>query len=212
MKLLSLGAKRYRSLRDEHIELDDLNLFIGANASGKSTILDALRFLHEGVLARDFWSPVFTRGGILHLAWKGEGASQIELEVRLEGESKAYEWSLRLIRQGHEFYVEEQIHESSHRSAPVQVLEAREGEGWWWSGEKGEKGEKVHLKQAPTACALAAAEADAFFPAREVAGFIGRWGFFDPSPFLLRRDWTGLASGRLDPYGRNLGETLHGLS
>ena len=209
MKLLSLRAKRYRSLRDERIELNDLNLFIGANASGKSTILDALRFLHEGVTARDFRSPVFARGGILHLAWKGEDAGQIELEVRLEEEGKTYEWSLRLIRKGYEFYVEEQIHELSLRSAPVQVLEAREGEGWWWSGEKGEK---VHLKQAPTACALAAAEADAFFPARDVAGFIGRWGFFDPSPFLLRRDWTGLESGRLDPYGRNLGETLHGLS
>ncbi len=49
MKLLSLRALRYRSLRDETIPLNDLNLFIGTNASGKSTILDALRFLHEGV-------------------------------------------------------------------------------------------------------------------------------------------------------------------
>jgi predicted ATPase len=49
MKLLSLKASRYRSLRDETIAFTDLNLFIGVNASGKSTILDALRFLHEGV-------------------------------------------------------------------------------------------------------------------------------------------------------------------
>ena len=47
MKLLRLRAKNYRSLRDESIEFDDFNVFIGANASGKSTILDALRFLHE---------------------------------------------------------------------------------------------------------------------------------------------------------------------
>ena len=37
MKLSKLSAKNYRSLRDETIELNDLNLFIGANASGKST-------------------------------------------------------------------------------------------------------------------------------------------------------------------------------
>ena len=62
MKLLRLTAKNYRSLRDESIEFDDFNVFIGANASGKSTILDALRFLHEGVHAHDFASPgVFTR-------------------------------------------------------------------------------------------------------------------------------------------------------
>ena len=53
MKLLSLKAKNYRSLRDVSIKLEDFNLFIGANAAGKSTILDALRFLHEAVHARD---------------------------------------------------------------------------------------------------------------------------------------------------------------
>ena len=67
------------------------------------------------------------------------------------------------------------------------------------------------LKQNGMACALAAAAADASFPARDVAEFVGRWGFFDPSPFLLRRDRANVESGRFDPYGRNLGETLHTL-
>ena len=31
MKLLSLKAKNYRSLRDVSIKLEDFNLFIGAN-------------------------------------------------------------------------------------------------------------------------------------------------------------------------------------
>ena len=209
MKLLKFGARRYRSLRDVDIELNSLNVFIGANASGKSTILDALRFLHEGVQTRDFHGPVFTRGGIVHLAWKGESTDRIELAVRLEEEGRTFEWSLRLIRDGHEFYVEERIDELPRRSPPVQVLYANRGEGWWWSGEKGDR---VRLKQAPTACALAAAAADASFPARGIAQFVGRWGFFDPNPFLLRRDWSGLDSSRFDPYGRNLGETLYRLS
>ena len=208
MRLLRLTAKRYRSLRDESIELSDLNLFIGANASGKSTILDALRFLHEGVQARDFRAPVFSRGGIVHLAWKGEEADQIELVVRLENGSKTYEWSVRLVREGYEFHIEEHIMEVPSQSPPVQLLNAERGEGWWWSGAKGEQ---VTLKQAPTSCALAAAAADASFPARDVAEFVSRWGFFDPNPFLLRRDWAGLDSGGFDPYGRNLGETLYAL-
>ena len=211
MRLLKLGAKRYRSLYDQCIELSDLNVFIGANASGKSTILDALRFLHEGIQTRDFRTPVFARGGIVHLAWKGETADRIELVVRLEDKPRILEWSLRLVRDGFEFHVDEHVDELPHGSPPSRLLEATRGEGWWWSGEKGEKGERVALKQAPTACALAAAAADAFFPARGVAEFVGRWGFFDPNPFLLRRDWTGLDSGRFDPYGRNLGETLYAL-
>ena len=208
MRLLKLTAKHYRSLRTASIELRDLNLFIGTNASGKSTILDALRFLHEGVQARDFRTPVFSRGGIVHLAWKGEEAQQIELVVRLVDCDKTYEWSVRLVRDGYEFYVEEHVEEVPFQSPPVRLLDSNKGEGWWWSGEKGER---VRLKQGATSCALAAATADASFPARDVAEFASRWGFFDPNPFLLRRDWTGLDSGKFDPYGRNLGETLFAL-
>jgi predicted ATPase len=58
---------------------------------------------------------------------------------------------------------------------------------------------------------LAAAAVDESFPARDVAEFVSRWGFFDPSPFLLRRGWTGLDATRFDPYGRNLAERLFAL-
>ena len=208
MKLLNLTVKNYRSLRDASIEVGDLTLFIGANASGKSAILDVLRFLNEAVQARDFRTPVYSRGGILNLAWKGQEADQIDLMVVLEHGDRRYEWSVRLVRQSYEFYVEEQVRDITLGAPPTQLLSAERGEGWWWSGEKREL---VTLKQPPSTCALAAASADASFPAREVSEFVGRWGFFDPSPFLLRRDWNLSDSGRLDPYGRNLGETLYAL-
>jgi predicted ATPase len=205
MKLLSLKAVRYRSLRKESIPLTDLNLFIGTNASGKSTILDALRFLHEGVQERDFRLPVSSRGGIVHLAWKGEDAHQIELLTCLEDAGKMYEWTIRLTREGYDFSVQEDVAEVRKPAPPIQLLWADEGRGWWWSGTKGDR---VSLAQPPTTCALAAAAVDESFPARSVAQFVSRWGFFDPSPFLLRRGWTGLDSSRSDPYGRNLAERL----
>lgn len=209
MKLLTFKALRYRSLRDESVELRDLNLFIGTNASGKSTILDALRFLHEGVQERDFRQPAFSRGGIVHLAWKGEEARQIELTIRLEDAGKKYEWGIRLTREGYEFSVQENVYELPSDSAPKHLLHADSGTGWWWSADKA--GERITLKQGPTTCALAAAAADAAFPARGVAEFVSRWGFFDPNPFLLRRDWANLDSSHFDPYGRNLGERLYSL-
>ena len=138
----------------------------------------------------------------------GGDAQHIRLVVCLRDGEKRYEWSIRLFREGYDFRIEERVELTSPQSPPVHLLESDNGEGWWRSGEKGEK---VNLKQAPGSCALAAAAADASFPARDVADFIGRWGFFDPSPFLLRRDWGGLESARFDPWGRNLGETLYSL-
>ena len=209
MKLLKLTAKNYRSIRDVSVDFSDLNLFIGANASGKSTILDALRFLHEGVQTRDFHTPVYSRGGFLNLAWKGAPADSIELVVLLEEEDTKFEWSVRLHRGSADFQVYEHIRGLPPSSPPQELLQAEKGEGGWWSGETMAG---VTLKQAPTVCALAAASADASFPARDVAGFVAKWGFYDPSPFLLRRDWLGGSDfPRFDPYGRNLGETLYAL-
>ena len=210
MKLLRLNAKNYRSLRDASIDISNLNLFIGANASGKSTILDALRFLHEGVQSRDFRAPVYSRGGFNNLAWKGGPEDQIELVVLLEENETKFEWSVRLVRRLSEFDVYEHIRGLPAQFPPQELLNAEKGDGEWWSGEK-KAG--VILKQTPTVCALSAASADASFPARGVAEFVARWGFFDPSPFLLRRDWLGGSDvGRFDPYGRNLAETLYNLS
>ena len=208
MKLSTLAIKNYRSIRDATVELGDLAVFIGANATGKSAILDALRFLSEAVRARDFRGPMFSRGGMLNLAWKGQEAGQIELTVTFEDGDRRYEWNVRLVRQDYDFSVVERVHETASCHPPLELLSAESGQGWWRSGEKGKR---VNLLQEPMGCALAAATVDASFPARQVAEFVGRWGFFDPSPFLLRRDWNLPDSGGFDPYGRNLGETLYAL-
>lgn len=208
MRLRRLSAKNYRSVRKEDIDFAPLNLFIGANASGKSTILDALRFLYYGLQSRDFRSAVNARGGISNLAWKGEGTDRTELTVAMEDGDHNFEWSLRIIRQGYEFDVEEEVDEVPDGSPRVRLLESSRGAGWWRSGEDGKR---VTMMQARTACALATAAADTSFPGRQVAKFIGCWGFFDPNPHLLRLHSSGSDTGRLDPYGRNFGETLLSL-
>ena len=188
--------------------IGSFNLFIGANASGKSTILDALRFLSEAVLERDFKGPMLSRGGMIQLAWKGAVASKMELAVRVADGDNTFDWTIGLFRKGYEFEIEESAYQTCKGAPRSQLLEATGGKGWWWSGESGRK---IPLSQSPTSCALAAAAADASFPAHDAAQFIARWGFFDPNPFLLRRDWSSVESPRLDHYGRNLAETLYRL-
>ena len=207
MKLLKLHAEGFRSLRNAEIEFGGLDLFIGANASGKSTILDALRFLQEGVQGRDFRIPVSSRGGILNLAWKGQVAPDIRLAVRIKDGEKTYEWTVQLGGEKYRFYVHERIEETTAGSPPTTLLETNRGEGW----RSHKDGDQVILNLEPTSCALAFAAANASFPARAIAEFVSSWGFFDPNPFLLRRDSTDVDSGRFDPYGRNLADTLHAL-
>ena len=209
MKLSRIEVERYRSICGESIDFGDLNVFIGANASGKSAILDALRFLHEAVLARDFRAPMFSRGGFLNLAWKGEPAQQIDIKARIKRDDKTFEWQVRLVReQGFDFCVNEHVSELRQGSPPIQLLSSERGSGWWWSGEEGRR---VEVRQEPTSCTLAAASVDASFPARGIAEFVRGWGFFDPNPFLLRRDWVGIDSSRFDTYGRNLGAKLYAI-
>lgn len=199
--------ERYRSLRDVKLELESLNVLIGANASGKSNALDGLRLLHEAVVERDFSEAVRARGGIVHLAWKGEEASYVRLTLRVTTPEGIYEWIVRLQRKAYDFFVEEEVREIRRGHPPTTLIESHEGQGWWWS----DQGQKVELRQQPTACALSAAAADAAFPARDVVDFVRSWGFFDPSPMLLRRASFDLEPSHLDAYGRNLSSRLVAL-
>ena len=208
MKLLKMEARNYRSLRETSIAAKDITLFIGPNASGKSSILDSLRFLSEVIRVRDFGTPVFSRGGFLNLAWKGQDANFVSLTITVEENDTRYDWTARLVRQEHEFFVEEQIHQASAGSPSAELLKSINGEGQWWSGKEKRS---VTLQQGTTSCALSAASADASFAARRVSEFVGRWGFFDPSPFLLRRDTSLAESTPFDAYGRNLAERLYYL-
>ncbi len=208
MKLLSLKAKNYRILRDVTVDLDDFNLFIGPNASGKSTILDALRLLHEGLREGDFRGPILSRGGPLNVAWKGEDARWIDLVVKLQHETQCFEWTVRIDIRNRYFRIKEQVTELISASPQVPLLESNNGAGYWKDAD--DKTTRIQLRSA-TSCALAAASANTAFPARDIASFVDRWGFFDPNPFLLRRDWPGVESATLDHYGRNLAAALHTL-
>lgn len=208
MKITSLRARNYRSIREQTFDFDALNMFIGANASGKGTILDALRFLRDG-LKRGFESAVAVRGGMAHLAWKGRPLQTIELAVSLTDGSKEYEWKVRLERRGYDFLVEERVDAILTDGAPpTNYLESKAGLGWWWSGEENRR---VEIEQSAMACALTAASADASFQGREIADFVRRWGFFDPSPYLLRHDSAGSGPNGFDPNRGNLAKTLYTL-
>ncbi len=208
MKLNCISASHYRSLLSLNFQVRQLNLLIGANASGKSNVLDSLRFLSEGLRDRDFSSAVFSRGGMVQLAWKGEEAKEFELLTEFGDDNQKLRWQVRVIRRGQErdFFLEEAVYRDEPNAPPRQLLYAREGKGSWYS----EGGRDIHLSLTkPTGCALAAAAADQSFPGQPIATFVNEWGFFDPNPGNLRlATYSSEAGSRLDTLGRNLAGRL----
>lgn len=83
--LTHLHLTSFKSFSDETVELAPLTFLVGANASGKSNLLDALRVLHalaiggpiEDVIAgAGSWPGI--RGGLAEAAFAGEKAFRIE--------------------------------------------------------------------------------------------------------------------------------------
>lgn len=204
MKVSRLRARRYRSLRDFEIEIGALNLLIGANAAGKSNVLDALRFLADGLREKDFSRPLAARGGPLHLAWKGEEADEVDLELNFDQPPHSFLWKVVLDRHGVK-------REELNQVAPkyLNLLLAEYGKGEW----KGKSGARKLQMTTSTGCALAVAAADPEFAARELDEFIGGWAFFDFEPQQLRRaSFSAFGDGdQLELTGRNLAQRLYAL-
>lgn len=96
--LEKLTIKGFKSIRDQTLELERLNVFIGGNGVGKSNLIGAFRFLHE-VINQRLAKYVATRGGadsILHFGRKrtprmefflefGEGATSNSYSLLIDG-------------------------------------------------------------------------------------------------------------------------------
>lgn len=80
-----LRVKNFRSLADVDIRFDRLTVLVGANGSGKSTILDALRFGRDA-FTRSLEEAILDHGGITSIRrWTARGAPDITFQFELRG-------------------------------------------------------------------------------------------------------------------------------
>ena len=168
MQVVSLKLRNYLSVQTEDVSLGRLNVLIGTNASGKSNIMDALRFctMRSGGISNSRSRPA---AGLSILACKASEAREIRLVTTFWNDDQAFEWSVALSRRDFDFTVREEVSLLREGQPPVQLLKRTEdGAGWWWSGREG----KVQLRERPEGSALATAAADASFPARAVADYV----------------------------------------
>lgn len=94
-----LHLSNWRNFRTVDVVLQSRMFIVGPNASGKSNLLDSLRFLRdiatrEGSLAR----AVADRGGIAHLrSLHARRESNVEIEVELEIGADKWSYALELV-------------------------------------------------------------------------------------------------------------------
>ncbi len=65
-----LRVRGYKSLQDDTLTMRPLRILIGANAAGKSNVVDALRFLPEAVPS-DVATALARRGGLPTVVFLG---------------------------------------------------------------------------------------------------------------------------------------------
>jgi predicted ATPase len=108
-RLTSLSLERFKGFEDARAPLGGFTVIVGTNASGKSNLRDALRFLHG--IARGYalaeiigekwieggvlqWRGL--RGGVREVAYAGAESFAIEVGLQLDDDGKVREASYRI--------------------------------------------------------------------------------------------------------------------
>lgn len=91
-KLETLTIRNFKSIREQKLRLDALNVFIGGNGSGKSNLIQVFRFLRE-IVNQNLAGYTAKKGGadaLLHFGRQTSPVMQLKLEFGEANTSNAY--------------------------------------------------------------------------------------------------------------------------
>lgn len=134
MKLEAVKIENYKALREVSVDdLTPLAAFVGANGAGKSSLFDALVFLHD-CLSRGVAEAASMRGGFREIVSRGS-RSPIAVTIKFRGSKKepvlTYRVELSCDDFGEAYVALEQLRlRKGSSGSPWIVLDIREGQGW----------------------------------------------------------------------------------
>ena len=160
MKLEAVKIENYKALREVSVDdLTPLAAFVGANGAGKSSLFDALVFLHD-CLSRGVAEAASMRGGFREIVSRGS-CGPIAITIKFRGSKKepvlTYRVELSCDDFGEAYVSLEQLRVRKGSSgSPWIVLDIREGQGWALRGVPesyiavGEEREPIELSSSRT--------------------------------------------------------------
>lgn len=227
MQLKSMSAAQYRSLRAIRMELDGVNVFIGANGVGKTNLYRGLQLVQaavKGTLSRE----IAAEGGMMQVLWAGRRRQHEKARVAFSAEvldektGMVFEYRVEAgikppLEAGFAFepQIKEEVFSVNVGRGPV-VMMTRKGPSILLRGDRGRMGPFSETAMvSETAISMLAHEA----AAPEIAAFcrfVEQWRFFhgfrtDPqSP--LRRPCLAVTAPLLDEDGGNLAAVFATIS
>ena len=130
LSVTRVWARNFKSIRELDLELGSLTVLVGPNASGKSNVLDVLRFISHA-LRRDLDEAVTSRGGVaaLRRSTPKGGFRDVEVGFRAEKGNFRIDYRFVLGSRSGIYRVKREYGETVHAD-PEELVEFEIREGW----------------------------------------------------------------------------------
>ena len=201
----SIALKRFRSLRDTLVKLDNPTFLVGPNGAGKSNFVDAFSFLAEAMVSP--LPAVFDRRGgvvtVTHRTSNRGRRADLGMRVELKDLDEATE------RAGYAFELRA-VKDYGFKIAREQCVVVRKdgSKDWFDRCEQGFESSRRSLDPAPTEDALVLPLVGGHRRFRAVHQYLAEMAVYRIDPALLREMQDPDDGARLRPDGKNAASVL----
>jgi len=198
LRITRLKLQHWRNFKTAEIELGDRAFFVGPNASGKSNLLETLRFVRDIVsVGGGFQDAVKRRGGVGEIrSFAATKHPNVSLEFDLGDDDEPKQWS----------YLIEFTAMSTKDRTPVLVREVIHHDGTLLLNRPDADDKKDGMRLSQTA--LQQVNANMSF--RAIAEFFSSVRYLHVIPQIVRD--PGRSGGKDDPFGGDLIERINSTS
>jgi predicted ATPase len=202
-----LQIKNYKSLKNLDLELGKRNLLVGPNMSGKSNLIDCLKFLSH-ICILGVTQAFLNRGGFREVAWKGKDKGSISFGLTIEQErgieeQKIYQYEISIAGSPTGLISIEREHLAVKVGKQVSTLiDLRNGQG-----------KITHLDGSPAFNIADPSRSGLEFSVpgwegMEAKNYISRWHYYHLSPEIMKQASAAVSQPYLTENGQNFSSWL----